>query len=123
MAQTYLIESADDDVPIDPALLRELRDLLRGDDDLDLGLRLKDRPPAPGQQGALPVALEIVSTVTPLATAFAGVVIAWINAHKVRIKVHHGGQTVEFSTGNSKDMERLIALVEGANGANPGDRD
>ena len=29
MAETYTIESADDSVPIDPRLLRELRDMLR----------------------------------------------------------------------------------------------
>jgi hypothetical protein len=63
MAETYTIESAEDGVMIDPRYLRELRDLLRADDDLDLGVKLRDRPPAPGEQGAIPVALEIVAAV------------------------------------------------------------
>jgi Effector Associated Constant Component 1 len=113
MAETYTIESADGDVPIDPGLLRELRDLLREDDDLDLGVSLKDRPPAPGEQGALPVAVEIVSAAIPLGTAFAGVLVAWINSHKVRIKIRHGEETIELSgPGNLKDAERLIAKLK-----------
>jgi hypothetical protein len=111
MAKTYTIETADDAAPIDPSLLRELRDLLREDDDLDLGVSLKDRPPAPGEQGALPIALEIVSAATPLATAFAGVLIAWINTHKVRIKVRSGDDSVEVSAGDARDAERLIAML------------
>lgn len=50
MAETYTIESADDGEPIDPRALRELRDLLRRDEDLDIGVRLKDRQPEPGEQ-------------------------------------------------------------------------
>jgi hypothetical protein len=112
MAETYTIESADDSVPIDPRLLRELRDMLRRDEDLDIGIRLKDRLPAPGEQGALPVALEIISTVTPLGTAFAGVLMHWINTRKVRIKVRRGDESVELSAGNVKDAERLIAKLK-----------
>lgn len=109
MPGTYTIESADDDVPVDPRLLRELRDRLREDEDLDMGVSLKDRPPAPGEQGALPVALEIVSAATPLGTAFAGVLIAWVNSHKVRIKLRHGDDSIEISApGNVRDAERLI---------------
>ncbi|MGD0702239.1 MAG: hypothetical protein ABSA02_20440 [Trebonia sp.] len=111
MAEAYTIESADDSVPINPRLLRELRDLLREDDDLDLGLTLKDRPPAPGEQGAIPVALEIITTATPLAAAFAGVLMHWINSHKVRIKVRHGHDMVEIRAGSVQDAERLIALL------------
>jgi len=119
--ETYTIESADESVPIDPGLLRELRDLLRADEDLDLGVSLKDRPPAPGEQGALPVALEIVSAATPLGTAFAGVLIAWMNKHKVRLKVSRGGESVELSTGNVKDAERLIAMLNGEAARSPDD--
>ena len=112
MTETYTIEPANDSVPIDPDLLRELRDLLREDEDLDVGVRLKDRPPAPGEQGALPVALEIVSAGTPLGTAFAGVLAHWINTRKVRIKVRRGGESVEISAGNVQDAERLIAKLK-----------
>jgi len=112
MTETYTIEPANDSVPIDPDLLRELRDLLREDEDLDVGVRLKDRPPAPGEQGALPVALEIVSAATPLGTAFAGVLAHWINTRKVRIKVRRGGESVEISAGNVQDAERLIAKLK-----------
>ena len=39
MAETYTIESADDSAPVDPRLLRELRDMLRTEEDLDIGVR------------------------------------------------------------------------------------
>lgn len=123
MAETYTIESADDGVPIGPRLLSELRDLLRDDEDLDVGVSLKDRPPAPGEQGALTVALEIVSAATPLGTAFAGVLIAWMNKHKVRFKVRHGDDSVEFSAGSVHDAKQMMAMLKGENGAEPGDGD
>ena len=85
MPETYTVGSAVDGVPIDPRLLRELRDLLRGDEDLDLGVTLKDRPPAPGQQGAVPIALEIVATATPLGTALAGVLKRWIDSRRLSV--------------------------------------
>jgi hypothetical protein len=114
VAETYTIESVDGDVPVDPALLRELADLLREDEDLGVGGGLTDRPPAPGQQGAVPVALEIVSAATPLGTAFAGLLIAWVNSHKVRIKVRHGDDCVEISApGNVRDAQRLIEQLNG----------
>ena len=119
--ETYTIESADDSVPIDPGTLRELRDLLRENEDLDLGVTLKDHPPAPGEQGALPVALEIVSAATPLGTAFAGVLIAWMNKHKVRLKVCRGDESVQLSTGNVRDAERMIAMLKGEAARSPDD--
>jgi hypothetical protein len=123
MAETFTIESADDDVPIDPRLLRELRDLLRDDEDLDIGVSMKDRPPAPGEQGAIPVALEIVSAATPLGTAFAGVLIAWMNNRNVRIKIRRKGDdySVQLNVpGNVKDAERLIETLEKGYGVKPG---
>jgi hypothetical protein len=112
MAEGYTIEPADENHPIDPKLLRELRDLLREDEDLDLGLRLKDRPPAPGEQGALPVALEVVSTVIPLGTAFAGVLMHWIHTRKVQIRLRRGDESIELSAGNVRDADRLIAMLK-----------
>jgi hypothetical protein len=125
MAETYTIESADDSVLIGPRLLRELQDLLREDEDLDLGVRLKDRPPAPGEQGALPVALEIVAAATPLSTAFAGVLKHWIDKHKVSIKVRRKGGdfSIELSGVNLSDAERLIAQLQSGSGAEPDDGD
>jgi hypothetical protein len=118
MAEYYTIESADDSIPIEPKLLRELRDLLRADEDLDLGVSIKDSPPAPGQQGAIPVALEIISTTMPLGTVFAGVLIHWINSRKVHIKVSRRGDeySVELNSGNERDAERLIALLREGEG-------
>lgn len=109
--ETYTIESADGD-PVDPGLLRELWDLLSEDEDLDIGVSLIDRPPAPGKQGAVPVALEIVAAATPLGTAFAGVLKHWISAHKVSVKMRHKGDSVELSAGNIADLERLIAKLK-----------
>lgn len=123
MAETYLIQSADDNAPIDPVALRELRDLLRADTDSDLGVRLKDRPPAPGEQGAIPIALEIIAATTPLGTAFAGVLRHWIDKHRLSVTVRRTGDgySLQLSGGNIQDVERLVAKLERGNGAEPGD--
>jgi hypothetical protein len=120
--ETYTIESADDRLPIDPRQLRELRDLLRDEDDLDLGVRLRDRPPARGEQGAIPVALEIITAGAPLGTAFAVVLTHWINQSKVSLSVSisKGKRRVKISAGNVQDAERLLATVERVDGAGPG---
>ena len=124
MAETYTIESADDSVPIAPTLLRELRDLLREDEDLDLGVTLKDRPPEPGEQGALPVALEIVAAAGPLSTAFASVLKHWIDKHHVSVKVHlKDGTSFEVSGVSPQNAAWLHAKIVGGNGAAPGDSD
>jgi len=107
-----MIESADGSEPIDPRALRELRDLLRTDEDLDLGVRLRDRQPAPGEQGAVPVAIEIITAAGPLGTAFATVLVAWLHTRKVRIKVRRGDDSVEISAPNVKDAEQLIAKLK-----------
>jgi Effector Associated Constant Component 1 len=117
MAESYTIESADDSAPIDPKLLRELRDLLREDDELDLGVKLRDRQPVPGEQGAIPVALEIISTATPLGTAFAGVLIHWIGKHYgASIKLRKGDASIQLSGVNAKEAERLIAQLNNETG-------
>ena len=116
MVETILIESADDDAPIPPRLLRELRNLLLEDDELDLGVKLRDRAPAPGEQGAVADAVEIVGAATPLATVFAGVLKTWIVAHKLSVKVSGKGGTKSVDlTGaqhgalDSQEVQRLIA--------------
>jgi Effector Associated Constant Component 1 len=125
MSEFYTIEPADDSVPIDPSLLRELRDLLREDEDLDLGVRLKDRTPARGEQGAIPVALEIVVAAMPLGRAFADVLKHWIDKNKVSIKLRRKGDdyTLEVSAGNVEDAERLIAKLDRGSAAAPDDGD
>jgi Effector Associated Constant Component 1 len=125
MAETYTIQSADDSVPIDPRLLRELRDLLREDEDLDLGVRLTDRPPAPGEQGAIPAAVEIITAATPLGTAFAGVLKHWIDKHNLSIKLRRksDGLTFELSGVNVRDAERLIAKLGADAARSPDDGD
>jgi hypothetical protein len=116
MAETYTIESADDSVLLDPRLLRELRDMLREDEDLDLGVTLKDRPPAPGEQGALPVALEIVAAAAPLGTAFVSVLKRWIDKHNVSVKVRLKDGTSFQCSGSARDVERVFAKMVGGNG-------
>jgi hypothetical protein len=126
MTEYYRIEPADDSALIDPKLLRELRDLLREDDDLDLGVKLTDRQPAPGEQGAIPVALDNIATATPLGTAFAGVLKHWIDKHHgVSIKIRRKGDdtSVQVSGVNAKDAERLIAQLKTGNGAQLDDDD
>jgi Effector Associated Constant Component 1 len=125
MAGTYTIESADDGAPIDPKLLRELRDLLRNDEDLDLGVRLKDQPPAPGEQGAIPVAIEVLTAATPLGTAFVGVLMHWIHAHRLSIKVSRKGDDVEVELkGMSvQEAERLLEKLGITSGTEPDDGD
>jgi hypothetical protein len=91
---------------------------LRADEDLDLGVTLKDRPPAPGEQGAIPVALEIIAAATPLSTAFLSVLKHWIDRHKVSVKVRlKDGRTFQFSGGDPDDAARLFAQMVGGNGA------
>lgn len=123
MVESYTIESADDNVPIDPRALRELRDLLRKDEDLDLGVRLEDRPPEPGEQGAIPVALEIIAAATPLGTAFASVLKHWIDKHKLSVNVRRKGDNYSFqlSGGNIGDVERLITNLGKRNSVRPAD--
>ena len=126
MTETYTIESASDSVPIDPRLLRELRDLLREDEDLDLGVRLKDRQPAPGEQGAIPLAVEIITAATPLARIYAGVLKHWIDRHKdvsIKIRRKSDGLTVEVSGMNVRDAERVIAKAESGSRAELADGD
>lgn len=124
MVETIVIESADDGAPIPPKLLRELRNLLLEDDELDLGVKLRDRAPAPGEQGAVADAVEIVGAATPLATIFADVVKTWIVAHKLSVKLRGKGGTeiVDFSGAqrgglSSQQVERLLAKVIGADDA------
>jgi hypothetical protein len=115
MAQTYTIEGADGTEPLDPQALRELRDLLRDDEDLDLGVTLKDRPPAPGEQGAIPVAVEVVAASAPIAGALAKVLGQWIASRRVVLKVTahgHKVRTIELSA-NAAEAERLLrSLME-----------
>lgn len=120
MASTYVIESGDDADPIAPRFLRELRDMLRDDEELDVGVRLKDRQPAPGEQGAVPVALEIIAAATPLGTAFAGVLKHWIDKHKLSIKIRRGDLSFQLSGVNSEEAERVIAAL-GLNRTGQGD--
>jgi hypothetical protein len=104
--------SADDDVPLEPKLLRELRDALRESDDLDLGLKLKDRPPAPGEQGALPVALEVLGLSIPLAGSFAKVLCQWMISRQVTLKVTRAdGRSIEVTASDTKRPEKLVPLV------------
>lgn len=119
MAEYFTIEAADEADPIDPALLRDLKDLLRNDDGFDLGVSLKDRPPAPGEQGAIVVALEIIAVVTPLGRSFAGVLKHWVDKHKLSVKVSREGDdySVQLSGGHSHDVERLIEMLEKGKGA------
>jgi hypothetical protein len=120
MAEFYTIESADDSVPIDPRLLRELWDLLREDEDLDLGVSLKDRPPARGEQGAIPVALEIVVAAMPLGRAFADVLKHWIDKHHgVSFKIGRKGDEPGFVVKgvSAKELEQIIAQLQRGNGA------
>jgi len=125
MAGTYTIESADEGAPIAPRLLRELRDLLRDEEDLDLGVTIRDRQPEPGEQGSVPVAVEVLTAAAPLGTAFAGVLMAWIHTHKLSIKVSRksDGLSYQISGGSVRDTERLIAKLEGTGGTEPDDGD
>jgi len=110
MSETIIVESADADAPLDPKLLREIRDLLREDDDLDLGLKLTNRPPAPGEQGAVPVALEVLSVTSAASRPFAKVFAAWLESRRTSIKLRDHGRELEIDTRTSKpiDVEKLI---------------
>ena len=110
MPETIIVESADGDAPLNPRLLREIRDLLREDDDLDLGLRLTNRPPAPGEQGAVPVALEVLGVTSAAARPFAKVFAAWFASRRTTIKLRDRERVLEIDTGDSKpiDVEAMV---------------
>lgn len=112
MALTYTITSADDD-PIPPAALRELRDLIAEDDDLDLGVRLTDRAPRPGEQGAIPVAVQIVAATTPLSAALASVLKQWIRKHTRSINItREDGSSIQLNGVSVEGAQRLIASLD-----------
>jgi len=120
MAQTYTIEGTADGEPLAPEALRELRNLLRDDEDLDLGVTLKDRPPAPGEQGTIPVAVEVVAASTPIAGALAKVLGQWIASKRVVLKVTATGRkggTIELSAPNAAEAERLLRSLSEDEGA------
>jgi len=120
MALTYTITSADDADPIPPKALRELRDLLVEDDELDLGVRLTDRAPRPGEQGAIPVAVQIVAASVPLGAAFASVLKQWVRKHSLSIEFsREDGSGFRISGVNVEEAERLIADMNRAAGAEP----
>ena len=110
MSETIIIESADADAPLDPKLLREIRDLLRENDDLDLGLKLTNRPPAPGEQGAVPVALEVLTVTSAASRPFARVLASWLDSRRTSIKLRDHGRELEIDTRTAKpvDVEKLI---------------
>lgn len=118
MAEAYTIEAADGRPPIDPALLRELRELLRQQRDLDIGLKLKDHPPVPGEQGAIPFALELLAAGTPVVGSVGKVLSQWVLSRRVTVKItNHQGRSVELSAGNAKDAESLLAALAEQNEA------
>lgn len=110
---TFTIEAPDGEAPLDPGLLRELRDLLRDDEDLDVGVRLTQRPPEPGEQGAIPVAVEVLALAAPAVGQVARVLREWIVTRRVAVKVTPSGKgrSVEITAGNAKDAERLLAAA------------
>lgn len=110
---TFTIEAPDGEAPLDPGLLRELRDLLRDDEDLDVGVRLTQRPPGPGEQGAIPVAVEVLALAAPAVGQVARVLREWIVTRRVAVKVTPSGKgrSVEITAGNAKDAERLLAAA------------
>ena len=112
MAEAYTIEAADGEAPIDPALLRELRDLLHEQRDLDIGLKLKDQTPVPGEQGAIPVALELLAAGTPVVGSVGKVLSQWLISRRVTVKItNRHGRSLELSAGNAKDAESLLAAL------------
>jgi hypothetical protein len=51
------------------------------------------------------------------------VLIAWMNKHKVRLKVCHGDESVQLSAGDIQDAERMIAMLKGEAARRPDDGD
>jgi len=110
MSETIIIESADADAPLDPKLLREIRNLLDEDDDHDVGLRLTNRPPAPGEQGGIPVALEVLSVTSTAITPFVLVLRTWLANRSATIELRSGDQKIKLTAQNG-DVQKLIADV------------
>jgi hypothetical protein len=124
MTQTITISAVDGEPPLDSEFLEELEESLRELDEeheLDLGLELRDRPPVLGQQGSIPVALEVIvasSTVVQLfAGSLAGALAAKLRKHQVtKIKIELGdrkgeGKSVEIVAQDFTELEDLKGFI------------
>lgn len=122
MTSTFTVTAADGEPPVDPKFLDELEDALRAQREAQLGLDLKDRPPLPGEQGGIPIALEVIASVTtlarPFARAFATALADNVRKHRpAKIKIDLGdGKSVELTASDAEDAAKvesvLTALLE-----------
>lgn len=98
------------DGPADDAdsLAQSLADWLNDDEDLSGSTRLRMVPPAPGQQGGLADAAEVLGAVGPVLEALVGGVAVWLaqrcRSRRVSFKVTRpDGTGIELSAGNPED--------------------
>ncbi|MEV4329071.1 hypothetical protein AB0K02_00735 [Streptomyces sp. NPDC049597] len=91
---------------------RSLAAWLNDDEDLSGSARLRMLPPAPGEQGGLADAVEIVGAVGPVLDAVISGAAVWLvqraRSRRISFKVTRpDGTSVELSAGNPQDAAEV----------------
>ncbi|MEV6838268.1 hypothetical protein AB0N17_27780 [Streptomyces sp. NPDC051133] len=89
-------------------LARSLAKWLNDDEDLSGSTRLRMVPPAPGEQGGVADAAEVLSAVGPLLDALVGGLAVWVTerarSRRVSFKVTRpDGTRIELSAGTAQE--------------------
>ncbi|MCW2871606.1 hypothetical protein [Actinacidiphila oryziradicis] len=110
-------------------LARSLAKWLNDDEDLSGSARLRMVPPAPGEQGGLADAAEVLSAAGPLADALVGGLFVWlverVRSRRVSFKVTRpDGACVELSAGSVEEaavvQQQLRQFLDPGPGLRPG---
>ncbi|MFC5803936.1 effector-associated constant component EACC1 [Streptomyces formicae] len=106
------------DAPADDAdaLTRSLADWLNDDEDLSGSARLRMVPPAPGEQGGLADAAEVIGAVGPVLDALISGAAVWLvqraRSRRVSVRVSRpDGTRIALTAGNPQDAAALQAQL------------
>jgi hypothetical protein len=98
------------DGPADEAdeLARSLAKWLNDDEELSGSARLRMVPPAPGEQGGLADAAEVLNAAGPVVDALAGGLFVWlaerVRSRRVKFRVTRAdGTRIELSAGSAEE--------------------
>ncbi|MFG2224545.1 hypothetical protein [Streptomyces sp. NPDC048644] len=97
-------------------LARSLAEWLNDDEELSGAARLRMVPPAPGEQGGLADAAEVLGVVGPVAEALVSCVGVWLvqraRSRRVSLRVSRpDGTRVELSAGSPEDAAAVEAQL------------
>lgn len=108
-------------------LARNLADWLNDDEELSGAARVRMVPPAPGEQGGLADATEMVGAVEPLLSAGVGAFVMWLTertkSRRVSFRaIRPDGAQIQLSAGSSADAASVQKeLARFVNGGSPED--